>query len=135
MKKWSAGPLPERLFALLKLEPVPESILDRVSDGVAAGIARDERRPPARRLVAWGSIAASLLLAGVFGTYLWMGEDEAPPPEGAVRTADPARTVPGDAAVPASMIEVLDSPGKADVVQVTVGDTELVMIFDEALDL
>jgi len=33
------------------------------------------------------------------------------------------------------MIELLDSPGSADVVEMTVGDVEVVMIFDEAMEI
>jgi len=129
-----AGAEPERQFGLLRLEPIPDGILERVSDGVSAELAREERRPSGRHRLAWGALAASLLLAGMLGTYLWPGRDEAPLPDAATNRIDRLEPAPVEPAVPASMIKV-HSPGDADVVKVTVGDTELVMIFDEALDL
>lgn len=130
-----AGQEPERQFGLLKLEPIPQGILDRVSDGVSAELAREAGRLPRRRLLAWGSLAASLLLAGMFGTYLWQGRNADPLPDAAVNRIERREVAFADPAVSASMIKVLDSPGDVDVVKFTVGETELVMIFDEALDL
>jgi hypothetical protein len=41
----------------------------------------------------------------------------------------------GASAIPAGMVELLDSSGSADVVEMTVGDVEIVMIFDEAMQI
>jgi hypothetical protein len=124
---------PSRLFALLALEAVPQHLLERVSRRAAEDIARERRREAGRRRVAWGSIAASLLIAGWLSTYLW----PRPGPESTVpaRPAlmDVQRT--GGGAIPAGMVELLDSSGSADVVEMTVGDVEIVMIFDEAMEI
>jgi len=50
----------------------------------------------------------------------------------------PATAFVEDAAAqasPASMIEVLDSPGTADVVEMAVGDAEVTIIFDKELPI
>lgn len=126
---------PSLLFSVLALEPVPVGVLDRVSRRAEAALAREQRRQAARRAYAWATLAASILVAGLFGAYFWTqrGLDAPPPDRPAVvdAIAAPAQ----DAAMPAGMIELLDSPGSADVVEMTVGDVEVVMIFDEAMDI
>ena len=126
---------PSLLFSVLALEPVPADVLDRVSRRAEAAIAREERRSAIRRTYAWGSLAASILVAGLFGAYFWThrGLDAPPPDRPAVVDVIPAPAP--DAAMPAGMIELLDSPGSADVVEMTVGDVEVVMIFDEAMGI
>jgi hypothetical protein len=130
---------PSLLFSALALEPVPAEILDRVSRGAASAIGRERRRAATRRVYAWGSLAASILIAGLLGGYVWTQRDLEPPrsprPEivDAVRAPAPEPAEP--AAMPAAMIEILDSPGNADVVEMTVGDVEVVMIFDREMGI
>ena len=45
------------------------------------------------------------------------------------------RPTAGAEVVPAGMTELLDSPGEAEVLEISVGETRLTMIFDEALDI
>jgi hypothetical protein len=106
---------PTRLFALLALEPVPGRVLQRFSAGLEQELRAESARRQVRRRTGLAALAASLLLAALLSTYL------------AGR--------PAAAATPAAMFEVLDSPGAAQVVRMDLGGTELVMIFDEALDL
>jgi hypothetical protein len=121
---------PSRLFALLALEPVPAALLARLSDDVASSIAavvpaganRGFRR-------GWGAVAASLLLAGVFSTYLWNRDGGTADPE-----ALPSQALAQDQGRE-SEFELLSSPGTAQVVDLSVGGTRFVMIFDEDLDL
>ena len=121
---------PSRLFALLALEPVPENLLDRLSEGVAEGIA-DSAAVPARGLLRrrWASIAASLLLAGAFSTYLLDrdGQRTEPAPSPAISIAEERSAEPA--------FELLSSRGTAQVVDMSVGGERFVMIFDEELDL
>jgi hypothetical protein len=125
---------PSLLFAVLALEPVPDGVLDRVSRSAEAAIAREQRRSTTRRTYAWGSLAASIVVAGLLGAYFWTQRGlDAPPDRPAVVDAIPAPAA--DAAMPAGMIELLDSPGSADVVEMTVGDVEVVMIFDKAMGI
>lgn len=125
---------PSLLFTILALEPVPADVLDRVSRGAEAAIAEGQRRSAIRRTYAWGSLAASIVVAGLLGAYFWTQRGpDAPPDRPAVVDAIPAPA--RDAAIPAGMIELLDSPGSADVVEMTVGDVEVVMIFDEAMGI
>jgi anti-sigma factor RsiW len=123
---------PSLLFTLLATEPVPAGVLEQVSERTAAALAA-ERTP--RRLPgwAWGALAASILTAGLFVTYVNRPAVEVPPPLPGPASAQ--APPPPPAAIPAGMIEVLDSPGEANVVEMTVGDVEVVMIFDEELGI
>jgi hypothetical protein len=126
---------PSLLFSTLALEPVPAEVLDRVSQGAASAIARERRRSATRRAYAWGSLAASILIAGLLGGYVWTqrGLEPTRPPRPEV--VDVIRAPAPEAAIPAAMIEILDSPGNADVVEMIVGDVEVVMIFDREMGI
>jgi hypothetical protein len=111
----------EALFALLALDEVPAWTLSAVS----AGIASDLSRPPRLRWGAASSWAASLLL----GAALVAGFLARPPmPKPDETFSTPARGLRAGVAV-------LSSPGEARVVDLTVGETQVVMIFDSGLDL
>ena len=123
------------LFSLLALEPVPDGVLERVSERAMAAIDRETNRRAARRGYVWRSLAASLLVAALAGAYFFDQEaPEAPPPSptGVAESVEPPAT---DAVIPTGMIELLDSPGSADVVEMLVGDLEVAMIFDEAMKI
>lgn len=127
---------PSRLFSLLALEPVPRQALETLSARVRTEIERHEGRGARGR--GWsvaGSLAASLLLAGLFTGYL------------ATRPALPV-LVPGGPATDVvdvellhgrtprpGGIELISSPGEAQVLELSVGETQVVMIFDEELDI
>jgi len=127
---------PSLLFRLLSLEPIPEGVLDRVSTRATAAIAREVESRSGRRWAGWAAVAASFLLAFWFGAYLWdspVGGIGAP-------TAPSTAWSPGDdrpgTAVPASMFEVLESPGDADVFEFSIeGDVQVAMIFDTELEI
>lgn len=112
---------PSRLFSLLAMRRMPVRVLDALSRDVALAIRGEVATPAslpassARRALAW---AAVLLLAVASGSLLLL------PPVG------PGRALPG-----VSSVEVLSSPGAAKVVDFTVGETQLVMIFDEGIEL
>jgi hypothetical protein len=128
---------PALIFSLLALEPVPETILARVSRGATEAFIRERSRSLRRRRVAFVALAASLLLAAVLGVLLRM-QPEAPS-RMAVAPTRLADVVPAsaaaDGAIPAGMIELLDSPGSAEVIEMMVGDLEVVMIFDAAMGI
>jgi hypothetical protein len=131
--RWAAED-PSVLFSLLAIEPVPGEVLERVSSGVESAIAAEAEREVGRRWVAWGSLAASLLVATVLGAYLWNQAPITAP----VPVADSAAAVGApepEATIPAGMIEFLESPESAEVVEMSVGDVEVVMIFDEAMEI
>ena len=125
---------PARLFTLLADEPVPAEVLERVSTGAAAAIAIERER---RMIRPWavGAVAASLLVAGVFGAYLSNRTGVEPPAPLPVKSALSEPKTAAGASIAVGMIEVLDSPGDADVVEMSVGDVQVVMIFDEALQI
>lgn len=132
--RWSAKD-PSVLFSLLAIEPVPDDVLERVSRGVEDAMAAEVERETGRRWVAWGSLAASLLVAAVLGAYLW---NQAPitAPAPAVADSGAGMSAPApEATIPAGMIEFLESPESAEVVEMSVGDVEVVMIFDEAMEI
>jgi len=131
---------PSRLFALLALAPIPDTALEQVSRRVSAELHRETVGSAARRRwFAVASIAASLFVAAIFLGYSWMQSSE---------TSQLARSVAIDAPAsqiasvdwlefdePAGQIQLISSPGTAQVLDLTVGDTRVVMIFDEALDI
>ena len=127
---------PSRVFALLAVEPLPAEALDRVSRGVSRSL-NDLERPGRRQWYAVASIAASLLLAGYLGLQLW-GPGEAPP-----RQLAPAELAEIERILdeheqkhtPVRSIELLSTPGTARVVDLSLGDTQVVMIFDADLDI
>jgi hypothetical protein len=137
------GDEPGRLFALLGVDSLPESALERLSDRVESAIG------PARaaRPHGWraASLAASLLLGVVFGGYLVTARRDEPAAEGRRVAAERApavpeamwRVPPGTALPPEPVrgVELISSPGTGRVVNLAVGQTRVVMIFDEELDI
>ena len=122
---------PTRVFALLRRQPIPEDVLDDISAGVIAGIDAGVAAPANRfapgRAWAWSAWAAAVIL-GV-ALFLVPG-NETPGPE----TDEGASIVEVDAA-PRATITVIDSPGEAQVVDLALGETQVVMIFDREMDL
>ena len=82
---------------------------------------------------ALGSLAASVLLAALLGVYLRTQDGAATVPSIPLKLVDVDTQTTSDAenAMPLAFFEVLDSPGSADVVNVSVDEIDLVMIFDE----
>jgi hypothetical protein len=113
------GDDPSKLFALLALRPIPGKTLERVSSGVTAALDGAERGPgEGRRMVA--GLAAAIVLAALLG--------------GALRgPLSPGSE--GETAGERSHVAVLSPAGAAPVVDLTVGDTQVVMIFDERLEI
>lgn len=110
-----------RLFGLLADQEIPADRLDQLSESVRDAIdqqisdrgALASRR---RRGLGW-SVAASLLLAAALTGVTLI------PQTGTDSSAD------------SPAFELLSSPGQAQVVDLSVGDIQIMMIFDEAIDL
>jgi len=123
---------PSRIFLLLGRTPVPAAVLDEVSRGVAEGLAAAGPAPvggftvPRLRLV--GALAASLLLAVLVGLPMLTTPPRAP------ATVGQARAV-AEAAAPRAAIDLVERADRAQVVDLTVGGTQVVMIFDEGMEL
>lgn len=124
-----AGDDPSALFALLALREPRADALEEVSRSVAAGLAAERRSV----LDAWrerglprllpAAVAASAALAFVLAGLLGPVPPGPNPPEFAsadVRRAD---------------VRVTETGGPAQVVDLTVGDTQVVMIFAAEIDL
>jgi hypothetical protein len=120
---------PERLFALLALEAPPAAGLERMTSGVMQRIAGESAGRRRRlHLKALVPAAASLILAGLFGIYTTLQSVGMP--------SGPLALEPFfEAGAPSDGIELISSPGQAQVMEFTVGETQIVMIFDEALDI
>lgn len=125
---------PTRAFALLAVRPLPDPVLQRVSDGVrrridAASPARDAGR------FAWGAIAASLVLAAILGGLVVrhptsIGAPVAGPRVEAARVVEPRSERDREPGA----IEVL-SPAGAEVYDLSVGEARIVMVFDAEIDI
>ena len=126
---------PTRAFALLAARPLPEALLERVSQNVSRAVAMGTPRPASRglRSAGWTAIAASLLLA--LGLAV-LAPDRPEAPRTALREPVSVQAVtrtPAAAAVPAT-IQLL-SPENAEVYDISVGDARIVMVFDAELDI
>lgn len=116
---------PTILFGLLALEPMPESLLSDLSDDVARLAGRDKFTPFAssryaaspRRVAA----AAAVVLAVLCG-YTMLHEPPAAPP-----TISMAR--------PRADVAVDSGRGVSQVIDLTVGETQIVMVYNRDLKL
>ena len=127
---------PSRLFALLALEPIPAEALEALSGRVTAELDRqDDRRGTGARWGLVGSLAASLLLAGLFSGYL-ATRPALPTLDARGPATDVVEIEPslGRTSSPGG-IELISSPGEAQVLELSVGETQVVMIFDDELDI
>lgn len=129
---------PSRAFSLLALEPVPQEALETLSRRVDAEIDGPtvRSRPTASPWLA--PLAASVLLAAALVVLGGLsGDDAVPGAEPAfapIETAEIQRFLEDRA--PVEGVEILSSPGDSpEVLDLAVGDTQIVMIFDEALEL
>jgi len=128
------GGRPERLFMLLASEAPPADELDRLTAEVmrqveGAGALRGFRM----RVRALVPVAASIVLAGFFGIYTTLNRVQSPLAQRGQAPSVHARDL--SPSVAAEGIDLISSPGDAQVMEFTVGETQVVMIFDEALDI
>ncbi len=122
-------------LGLLRHVPVPEKTLEEVSASVALALRREDRSRLATaravgrlpRPVAWAAalVGAALLAAAVY---------RFPAGRGGRPAEVPAGKAPGTAAARAR-VEVLAPLGASPAVDLTVGDTQVVMVFSEELEL
>lgn len=124
---WIAGD-PSRVFAFLGDEPAgseeaEEAALERVHEAVSRAI-RPAR--PVRHLLRFAA-AAVLAAALLFPATAWLFRERGGDPGGTVAEAIPLR--------PLADVEVLDTPGEAQVIDLSVGDTQVVMIFDPRFEI
>ncbi len=125
---------PAALFSLLALDTPSADELERLSARVDAEIAAEPQ--PAGSATRWMSVAASLILAGVFATYLWTRPAVLPE---TANLRQPLLDSLDLHAIPAAdaagSVEWVASPGTAQVMDLSVGEMQVVMIFDEAMDI
>lgn len=113
---------PARIFALLAAAPVPRSILDGVSRQVASAIDRPIRKSGPVAPIAFPGVAAAAAAVILSLATGWL-------------VMAPAKLSHPVALAPHADVELLSSPGEGRVVDLTVGDTQVVMIFDARLEL
>jgi hypothetical protein len=116
---------PTAIFAFLKDVEIPEALLRSVSAGVAAELDRAPRVPWLRPAAAWAA-AAALALGLLVPAALHRG---------GLAPTIPSAPAAVSAASPRAGIEAIRTPGPAQVLDLTVGDTQVVMIFDAELSL
>ncbi len=128
------GGEPADWFGLLRHVPIPEELLEEVSAGVSREISRSEpSRLEAPRALGWlprpVAWAAALLAAALVSVALYRVSgplERAPQPRvSAAHAGEAAR----------ARVEVRSPAGVAPVVDLTVGDTHLVMVFSEEIEL
>lgn len=118
---------PTAIFARLREIEIPAELLNAVSQGVSDELDHDvPQRSWTRPAVAWAAaaaLAAALLVPAALQ----------PHPVAPVATVGLA--MPQAVAVPRAGVSSLRTPGPAQVLDLTVGDTQVVMIFDAELKL
>jgi len=126
---------PSVLFALLALQPIPEEALNRLSERIDLAVGAE--RPPAagRRWLSVASVAAALLLAALFGRELGRVESPTVASSRGLQAEPAVVSPPEDSILPARGVDLISTPGEADVVAFALGETQVVMIFDKKLDI
>lgn len=120
------GADPSRVFALLAVDSVPEAALDRLTACIDAELERESTARRRRGLAAGGlSLAASVVLAVILGGGLTRRPESSGTPFGGLEPVE----------LPVAEIQLLASPGEAQVLDLSVGGTSVVMIFDRDLDI
>jgi hypothetical protein len=109
---------PSLLFALLALAPVPAAVLDAVSQDVLRRIEPPSRRAPLRAVA-----AAAAVVALASGVSIFLPGFE------------PTPVTPLAAVVPRADVDVAPGGAVSQVVDFTVGDTQVVMVYNAELQL
>ena len=118
---------PTRSFALLGLDAMPADRLEALSASVARRIS--EPRPVRRPRTGWAAVAAAVVLGAMLGTYLVWRDLSVPRDE--VAASPRLEEAPSGI----GRVELLESPGQAELLDLQLGDTQVVMIFDRELDI
>ncbi len=120
-----------RLFSLLSRTPIPEHRLDELSARVSAAVNDLTPSTARRHRFHAAAVAASLLLAAVLGGVLW--NHEWPSEQAATMHRIEALPVLDDEV---AGMQVVETPGRdSRVLDLKVGGTQILMIFDESIDL
>jgi len=124
-----------RVFSLLARAPIPQRRLEQLSERIDTALdGLRPRRPARRRLFGAASIAASLLLAAVLGAVLW--DHELPVGDVSAVAEIDALGLPAQAEEELAGIQFVDTDGKdAQVLDLSIGGTQVLMIFDDSIEL
>jgi hypothetical protein len=121
---------PTRMFRVLQDEPLPTELLESVSDAVARAIDGDEIAERARHRRAWMATAAAAVLGAALGWTAFRAPETGPP--GASRIVLAIDPEPIDVH---AEVRLTSSSKGARIVDLTVGESQVVMIFDERMQL
>jgi len=120
-----------RVFSLLARSPIPEDRLEQLSRRLDTALDELQPRGAARGLFRVASIAASLLLAAVLGAVLWNHEG---PAERVARMEQIDVLPPLDEEI--AGMQVVETPSEdSQTLSLKVGETQILMIFDESIEL
>ena len=123
---------PSRVFCLLADSPIDETELEDLSSRVLEEIEGDKRDHGSLARVTV-VIAASFLLAALTVPFMVTPGPIGPSVDDQVTSTVPNSISPYQPA--ATEVEILATPGFSRVVDMTVGETKVVMIFDERLEI
>ena len=126
---WDADD-PTRMFRVLGDEPLPTALLDAVSAGVALTIEADRFADRRRRTRAWMATAAAVVLGAALGWTAFRSPGDGPTPPAAI-----AATAGPGAADEHADVRLTSSTDGVQAVALTAGDRQVVMIFDERMQL
>jgi len=118
---------PTALFALLGSVPMSPTLLEAATPRARDLDTEGGKVAPIGRAPRWVAMAASLTLAALLGVAAFRSR----PAPGILATMPP----PLDAPTPRARVALVSSPGTPRVVDLTVGETQVVMIFDSRLSL
>ena len=141
---------PEALFGLLAQTSIPPAALERLSQNVSSaldalevghgsGDVGDPQTPSRRRWLVALALAASVALAMLIGLPLVrqdVGTEIAEAtPVVVPQVLEVLKSIRPAVGGPVRGVELLSSPGEAEVVELAIGDAQVVMIFDKELDI
>jgi hypothetical protein len=132
-----AGADGSRLFALLAADPLPTDRLAELSARLDEAL---DRSTPERTAPRWigsaAALAASVILAGFLGSYVsWQSRISPHSASGTSPAGAPVAVAASEQDPPTGGVELISTPGDAQVMELAIGETQVVMIFDEALDI
>ena len=126
---WDADD-PTRMFRVLRDEPVPAAILEAVSEHVSLAIESGRFSDRRRRARAWMANAAAVVLGAALGWTAFRS-----PGGGTARPATVATAGGAGAVDEHADVRLTSSTEGVQVVDLTVGDRLVVLIFDERMQL
>jgi hypothetical protein len=133
----SAGPAGHKGAVGGFADPLPTDRLAELSARLDGAL---DRSTPKRTAPRWissaAALAASVILAGFLGSYVSWQSRISPHSASVTSPAGaPLAVAASEQDPPTGGVELISTPGDAQVMELAIGETQVVMIFDEALDI